>query len=230
MTLAEIRKTFVVSSGRYDLVKDTTEYEDNGANSFINAGQKFLDLQLATPSEVSVWKAELKSGKFEVLVPDVRSIEEVYVVDSDERSFYLERLYLQDFKTNFNKSSDLGRPKYWALGQTLNVDGNESQLRKQAVIVAPYPDSKYTVFVRGKFFSPRLENEKSISFWSINYPHILVQAAMYELEKFYRNTQGMNDHYTAIMQTLQGIDFDEAQQQSENFSNMRDSFNEDGRI
>ena len=42
-TLKDIRTLFVKRTGRYDLVVNTTDWADNGADAYILAGSKMLD-------------------------------------------------------------------------------------------------------------------------------------------------------------------------------------------
>jgi len=43
MISADTRKKFVTDSGRYDLVVDTTTWADNGADFFLESGEKYLN-------------------------------------------------------------------------------------------------------------------------------------------------------------------------------------------
>jgi hypothetical protein len=78
MNLLQIRTWFVKESGRYDLVVDTTGYLDNGANNYINAGQRMLDRMQTTPFTMGHnWQAAA-SGIRHVVFPDARAIKKVF--------------------------------------------------------------------------------------------------------------------------------------------------------
>lgn len=79
MNLGEIRKQFVQLSGRSDLVKDTTSWEDNGADFFINAGQRLLDW-LQDTTHTKAWHYErLVPGDFILRLELFRSIDEIWI-------------------------------------------------------------------------------------------------------------------------------------------------------
>jgi hypothetical protein len=52
------------------------------------------------------------------------------------------------------------------------------------------------------------------SFWSEVYPSILLKAALYELEAFYRNSEGAKDWDNALRVDISGLDMDAADQES----------------
>lgn len=227
MTLSDIRKRFVKHSGRYDLVVDTDDWEDDGANHFIRSGQKLLDQLLDTPKTKAVHTDTLSVGQTEVRIPGLRSPSQVWIVDDGENKF-LDRIYFADFKDKYGDSVDNGVPIYYTVVDLRTNLPNKGNIIRRGILIAPPPNDEYQINVRGKFFSAPLTNDESFSFWTLEYPDTLVQAAMYELEKFYRNTQGMNDHMNAIQLVLNGIDNDQVEVESEQQSRMSDSFNERG--
>ena len=68
--------------------------------------------------------------------------------------------------------------------------------------ILPRPSREYTLEVHGNFYSPILDTDTSSNIWSELYPDTLVKAALYELEVFYRNTEGANDWLNAIQADL----------------------------
>lgn len=226
MNLREIRESFVRHSGRFDLVKDRENWKDDGANFFINAGQRFLDQLMDNPKTKAVHRDTLKAGQSELRVPLLRSTNKVMVIVDGENSF-LDRIYYQDFRESYGESTDNGVPKYYALIELRDANRpNKGALRHKGILIAPPPNDDYEIVVRGKFFSHELKDDQSYSYWSMEYPETLIQASMYELEKFYRNTQGMNDHLNAIMATVNNIDNDVVEEDAEQRATMNDSFNE----
>lgn len=230
MNLKEIRERFVRHSGRFDLVKDTEDFKDDGANFFINAGQRFLDQLAENPKTQAVHTDTLEVGQTTIRVPRLRSADKVYIIVDGENKF-LDRIYYQDFKESYGENVDKAEPRFYALVELRNAQRpNKGALKHKGIVIAPYPDEEYQIVIHGKYFSNNLNDDQDYSYWSMEYPETLIQAALYELEKFYRNTQGMNDHLNAIMTTINNVDNDVVEEEVESRTTMNDSFNERGRI
>ena len=114
MPLSDVREQFMKLSGRYDLVN--TDDSDNGANWFINKGQRWLDLHKLSPPVSHRFMQNLSANAFALVVPDCRVIEEVWIND-DENKVLLEQKTLKWIKQewgNVTSSIDTGAPGYWA--------------------------------------------------------------------------------------------------------------------
>lgn len=225
MNLLEIRKWFINDSGRFDLVKDLDTYEDNGANKYIQAGQKFLDRLVSYRSQFARVFRQISYGDYFVRFQNSRTIERVYVNTVDEK-FELTRLDYAELKEMFPQRHDLvetGQPKYWAPaylrmnqfdddprteGHVGFMDVMPDWKEYNGVVFFPRADGAYGVEVQGKFFAESLLTDDDTSFWSVNEPSVLVKAAMREIEVFYRNTQGVNDWERAIISELYGMEKD----------------------
>ncbi len=86
MNLLGIRTQFVEKTGRYDLVVDPTDYVDNGANFFIQAGQRLLDSSLPYRKDIGRYHATLNANQSSIIIKYVRAFDSVYVKGSgDER-------------------------------------------------------------------------------------------------------------------------------------------------
>lgn len=233
MSLLDIRTKFIQLSGRYDLVVSPTAYTpDNGADFFIKAGQRLLDNMQDT--KFFWYKKNLTAGQGLIDVQYLRVAKEVWLAQSSGRT-QLERKSLGWFRENYGEpiaSQDRGTPLYWT--QTVNqlgpaqedlttgtysgdftygaddliladeLSGNSHLY--QSLLVGPVSDSTYTIEVLGKFFSSPLTADTSKSFWTEQYPEVLIRAALYQLEVFYRNSEGAKDWRTAIEEDLIGID------------------------
>jgi hypothetical protein len=68
-------------------------------------------------------------------------------------------------------------------------------------------DKAATITVVGQFKAKELDENDDQNFWSVHYPDLLIQAANYSLESFYRNTEGAKDWKNVMTDTLQGIDY-----------------------
>lgn len=230
MNLLEIRKWFIKDSGRYDLVTDPeTCAQENGSDKYIQAGQRLLDSLLDSPKELVKVTKELAINASLISLPRFRSIEFVWFENSDGIRF-LEKLTEIEIKERFPTSLDeieSGTPSVYSLSILRSIEGNnEEQQRNTAIRILVPTDTALEVTIIGSFPSDALKQNKDTNFWSLEYPETLVQAGLYSLERFYRNTQGMNDHMSAIMQDVRGIDFDVVKQEIADRDQMVSSFNE----
>jgi len=227
MDLLAIRKQFIKQSGRRDLIVDTDTYADNGADWFIQSGQRFLDRLLPTQKDSALLRSTVNPDKNSLDLPRNRAVKRVWVLPNSE----VTKMKQESFHKMFGidgmvEGIDPGKPVYYTIEFTrTTVDDNDIQKATQTIILAPVPDKEYNVGVQGLFLSDTLESDDHTSFWSINHPDTLVQGALYALERFYRNTQGMRDHMEAIQRDIQGIDFDVVEQEIAGDSVMNDSFN-----
>lgn len=229
MNLLQIRKQFVKQSGRYDLVKDQEKYEDDGADFFIRAGQKFLDTLLDKPKSSAVHEETLSAGDFTIKLGNARAIKNVYF-SNDDGVEYLIKKSLKWLREEYGEDSQLadvdqGTPAYYSLSRIRknNTDDEEDSVKK-GIIFMPPTDKEITLHVEGLFFSPELKENSDVNWWTETYPHTMVQAGLYMLERFYRNSQGMRDHLEAILKDLEGIDFDVVEEEIAGTDIMDDSF------
>ena len=302
MTLQEIREKFVALSGRRDLV--TPSGGDNGADFFVNAGQRHLDLLQPSAKSIARNFTLIPVSSYMVEVQDCYAVKEVWISKADARTQltlksiqWLRANYGEPFSsvttgaitafadggggqvtvtsvghgradsdiltisgtTNYNATYtisgvtpdtfnitalwvaddgtgtwhynatliDVGTPLYYAVnivglapaqsafavsGGSFNgmvgyqdiIEGDH--FRYTGLVIMPPPDVIYTIETIGYFLSKRLVVDADISFWSVGYPEILVFAALYALELFYRNNAGANEWLSKIDIALRGID------------------------
>lgn len=227
MNLLEIRKKLIELSGNYALVKDVESYEDNGANFYIQAGQRLIDSLLDFPKSRVLTSKELGTGESLLLLPRFRAIQHVWFT-ADDGIRFLEKLTAEGLEKRFpGDDIDNGLPTHYAISTLRGISGQNEQDQSwnQIKVMVP-PDRDITVYISGLYQSDKLVKDSDTSFWSIEYPETLLQAAMYTIERFFRNTQGMNDHMTAIMQDLRNIDADFVEQEITGQAQMNDSFDE----
>jgi hypothetical protein len=105
MTLLATRQSFVELSGRYDLVVDEINWADNGANFFIQAGQRWLDRNSTIYQSRAKYYKTLALGAWYDIIPDCRAIQGVWVSNSLGSKWKLVKrdlgdlLYLTSLKT-----------------------------------------------------------------------------------------------------------------------------------
>lgn len=226
MTLAEFRKEFVQLSGRFDLVKDTQDYKDDGADFLINAGVRLLDSMFTHTKSYATSEIQTEIGKSVYDVPSMLSIEGVQRGSDKGRVTltHIEEHVLQEIGPTEKSSS--GVPASYAIFTSVSdgVTGNsKDNLSKLTIKVTPTPDKVLSLYVYGRV-SLKLSNENSQNFWTINYPEILISATMYQIERFHRNRQGMADHMAAIQRDMRNLDADAIESQMGSITQMRDSF------
>ncbi len=229
MNLLEIRQQFRTLSGRNDLV--TAAGVDNGADFFINAGMKWLDIQgFQTKKSVGRVFRIAAIGDFAVTFPYCRAIKEVWAATTADGRWQLYKKDVQDFReTYYNVPSAItnGIVTHYTPAYLRAVPKTESTLLSDfdaivgyadvmagenyefnGIIFMPPPSVETMIEVWGKFYTEPLEDDGDNNYWSVVHPSILIAAALREVEVFNRNTQGVNDMTNTILDKLSGIDQD----------------------
>lgn len=226
MPLSDIRDEFIRKSGRYDL--GTIGGADNGANWYINSGQRMLDRRMANEDMMARRLGVLEVGAYLKVFGHIKSIKNVWLIDSENTIVSPERRTFQqitDFYKEKVSAMDTGTPAYWApafvrLDPNVTLDELpftidsmtdfviDAGAKSNGIIFTPPTDTEYTIDILGKFYSPELVKDGQDSIWSELYPNLLVYAALYELEVTHRNTAGARDWMDAIDNELIGIDMD----------------------
>lgn len=215
MNLRQIRDEFVRRSGRYDLI--TEDGNDAGANFFIQSGSRFLDRRANLNSVRKGATVELcgKDGKLHVA--DcwlVHKVEYQYghgwyplckshhaggfvrlVLSAGVPAFYMEKTerYIPDPKTMTAFATDVPASAF---------DQQDLACHHVMLEVFPHPSKAIPIRVTGCFYSEPLLDDSSSNVWSERYPDTLIKAALYQLEIFYRNTEGAQDWLSSIQLDL----------------------------
>lgn len=232
MNLGEVRAAFKTRSGRYDLV--AADGSDNGADFYINAGQKLLDRLSDVRKGYAKHYDTIESGDWYLIFQHCRAVQTVFMSDDDAR-WELGKLDEEDIMVNYltEKISELdtGAPDYFApallrestdgadvviskIGDTEYSEAGITHFEYNGIIWTPPSDGDYTVEVRGLFYSPELSADADESYWSVAEPMALLMAALQRLEVSYRNTEGANDWLNAIKLELDGISKDAVEEES----------------
>jgi hypothetical protein len=96
VNLFQIRSLFRKESGRYDLVNAAGA--NTGADDFIRAGQRYLDMKVPMPEAVAT--IDLAAGQVFVAVENLRYIREVWFT-SGEGSYPMEPIQEKNFKRSY---------------------------------------------------------------------------------------------------------------------------------
>jgi hypothetical protein len=242
-----IRKKFCELSGRYDLMN--ADYTDNGADFFFEAGQRFLDMLQDTKKMQAKNIQQVSAGTTIVKITGLRSIIEVMAGNTTDGLIRLSKASMSQLKEYYEKqlsSVDQGTPIYYAPTSFRPYADNTAALTwasfydstdlvlgdthytYEGIIIMPPPDSTYYVSIYGLFYSPTLSATlaggtwtQTKSVWSEVWPSLLIQAALYQLEVFYRNTEGAKDWRAAITETIGQMDIDSAHGESIDINQMQ---------
>lgn len=222
MTLTEVRLALCKLTGRLDLVVDyPANSADNGADFHINSAQRHLDRQVVAMNRTALEVVAVNAGDYLAQLPGVRVIESVSVTLSGSTSS-LHRTDLSSLRSEYNAEPPFQShtgvvPTHYAL---VNVRGSAFSAPNGQIQLAlfPRPLSAVSVTVKGVFYTPALSSAVVESFWSVEHPEILLLAAAMELERFYRNTEGMADYQRALADKLLGLEHDSVEQDSAGYN------------
>jgi hypothetical protein len=225
MNLLQVRTQFIKQSGRYDLVVDTIDYVDNGANIYIQRGQKWLEKQVDFAAQKGKVFRKLSIGKFYCTFKDMRTIDTVWIGDTTER-IKLDYLsydeMVEEYPTAFVSTTN-AKPVYWSpicvrnpnMDSDSDTDGIvefmdviENSDEYNAIVCMPPANGNYHIEIHGKFMAKKLTLDADSNWWTVNEEEILIMAAMRALETAYRNSQGVNDWTNSISSALFGLEKD----------------------
>ena len=224
MNLEELRALFITRSGRFDLVDE--DGKDSGANFFIQAGTRVLDRMSQHLKSTATAFGAVEIGAFKHVFTRCRAIKEVWISDTSTRT-KLELCSPTEFYQYFNgikNNLDVGRPAYYtpinlratdikafeSLGQFLQYVRPDDDTYN-GIVFNP-ADGNYVIEIIGLFSSRELSCDLDENFWSVNFPDLLIMAALYKLEVFHRNTAGANDWLAGITSELTMIEMDMVEQ------------------
>lgn len=246
MNLLAIRTEFVQVSGRYDLVVNSTAWADAGANKYIQRGQRMLDRKVAGGFARGKYLKDLTVGDYKVSLIRCRSIEEVWVADGTSRT-RLKEVKPEDLRgingpfrdewfTEPFTSMTGGRPLYYYPATLRRVPENGSVLSDSAtltsyldtvaaydgsftgLIMLPPADIAYVIEVVGLFYTPTLSLDADENFWTVNYPNLLVTAALRQLDVMYNGAKNVKALDEVINEELIEIEMDTIAQEITNIS------------
>ncbi len=243
MNLLQIRQWFVNESGRFDLVVDAASdnWTDKGANAYINAGQRMLDRMQETPKTLGRNFQMVSAGYYHVLFQDCRAIKEVWAVNAATGRKKLEKKDMSWLRGYYNNmvTIERGAPVYYAPARLRTAPELHSSVMStltgllaymdvsvtshylyNGILFLPPVDSDYMIETWGNFYSTQLVADTDESHWSVQHPELLVMAAQCVLEKFRRNTEGVKDWIASIKMHLQEIDFDLAEEDMTDITQM----------
>lgn len=229
MNLLALRTKLVQLTGRYDLVVDTTDWADNGADFFINSGQNYLDRLETVKKSWARSFPGIVSGDWYAIFQNCRAIKEVWCSDSDYERWKLEKIDFDVLRVAYNElpaNLDGGNPLYYCPLQCLRKDSETSgqmtidyfydtettesydHFTYNSIMFMPPADETFRLEIVGLFYNPELSSNTDTNYWSDVHPLVLVMAAARSMEISYRNTQGAKDWERSIAMELVGVGMD----------------------
>lgn len=222
MNLTQMRGEFKDSSG-------FLHWTDIEINNALNRALKFLDRKCFTSRRNSRIYRTLEVGSNRILF-EQRSqvIKDVWIMETDSR----ERLTKIDLEEIRRQDFTSGKPKHYLGIETDYHDKTADSLNVPGVFADLSPieawgmglafdrvaDKEYYIEVYGRFLTPALNDIQVENWWSIWYPELLLQAAIYLLDVRYRNSSGGLELYNVIMATINEINNEEIEEELEGVS------------
>lgn len=218
-TLKEIRERFRKKPiGRFDLV--TAAGADNGADWYIQAGQRMLDSMQPTPLREAEFYKILSSGDWWIKVPKAYAVLHVWLENDDGEHSDLDYKMLDALLALYPKLelTAAATPAHWTLSITrTGADATEGPTATDAdavgytnVLIMPpalvAAGEVLTLRVYGQYESHTLSDDGDESYWSIAHPDLLVMAALYKLDREAGNNTRANELYAELARALRDID------------------------
>ena len=233
MTHKEVRDKFIELSGRYDLVNE--DGTDNGADFFIHKGQRILDRHHYHQKGTARVFKKVAAGDHGVVFEDCRAVTEVWVANDEGRVRMEKKTHnwlRENYTSTYYSGLDQGCPYYYAVGlfrihPSLEVMpmGDMAIImgyldapmtggyKYNGIIFLPPSDGEYMIEVIGYFYSPQLTGDTDENFWTSTHPEILIKSALYQLEGFYRNTEGLKDASLFLLSDMAELDKDQVEEE-----------------
>lgn len=242
MNLEEIREKFVELSGRHDLGtyqsgSSTPDYAITymkseksispaaGADFFINAGVNYLDnnvelneldtqipIQLSEGDFIGFYKARCKWLKRVFWEKRVLIRREFGMDLTQPMQGVPETFALASFRSVLNRQliSEQNLALWFPKNDYLTCGDNCT-----VIIINPKPTTAGQLTITGQFHSNKLVEPEDENYWSVNYPMLVVYAALYNLEASYRNSEGANDWRKILAEEMRTLNVNVAMQQQE---------------
>lgn len=237
MTLLDIRKQFVTQSGRYDLVVDTSAFADAGADYYIQEGQRFLDRRATHKKSNRTTYPTLAQDAHFVVLATARALGDVYVFH-ENAYIELEKLSQREFfrcaatdaavdivaDPDIIKTITPSTPRYYTIVDMQDFPGLTDEKTGKCILLNCPSDVETVLKVSYLSYTTPLSADTDTNFWTLEAPQTIIQAALYTLERAYRNREGMVDHLQSIDLDLQGLDYDVVEEEQHNVTQMKDSW------
>lgn len=193
MDLITIRTQAAKNSGRFDLSAPPT-FPDSGMDMHITAGQEWLNKISNLPRAFAHLSTTLATGAYAKDLSNKFKELRAVTVNNGATSWSLGQRTLAELEALY-ESGTYTVPTFYANAsyRTLSTAGSytlanfvdlewpaddDERYDYHGIIVVPAADTNYTVIASGDFMPLELSNDSDTNFWSDEYPHILIMAAL----------------------------------------------------
>ena len=233
MNLVQVRTEFVKISGRFDLVTDPTTFSDNGADFYLEAGQRSLERRLGINIARAKFYKDLSIGDYLIKLAHVRAIQEVWILDTDgryqveliepgEMASYTETPSISDatrgmpthyWPTTLRRSPEAISPTDSSLIGLYNETVSPPDTDATGIMLYPPVDEAYAVEIVGLFYNAFPDGNKSSNYWTDNYPTLMIMAGLQQLEYMYGGSKTATAWDNLIENELANIEKDAIEQE-----------------
>jgi len=225
-----------------DFAGGTYTLADNSlADWFINSGQKLLDRKASFAKAYSWYKKDVSAGDYKLNFRYCVAVKEVWAKTADEDRYELTKKPYSWIRNRYGETySDIqqGDPGCYApivvslspdqialtsadYTDEFTYDEEEILFSDTAdhflytgILFMPPSDEDRTISIKGRFWSPPLSSDTDKSYWTEVHDDILIAASLYQLEKFYRNREGMRDYMSTILDDINDLDKDVVEEEA----------------
>jgi hypothetical protein len=175
-----------------------------GSQDKQNDGLFYITAMNPTGGEITVWKGDKLIQEDNHSHPDLALTPVTFIAETGTPTYYaVDSIHLSPQQKLLTFDQNEFNTDYYKI--MFNSVGYN------AIWWAAPADSDGVVRMAANFFSV-MKEDSDTCYWSIVYPNALIQAMLFAIEVFYRNTAGMKDMLASLEPFLIGIDRDLAEE------------------
>lgn len=185
------KRMFVLLTGRYDMVANPLEdnYTDvlGQLNLLFNSAQQWLDEQADMHKFIGFIYKELPANQDWIDFKNVRYIKKIFELKEDNTLSPVSFVVTASSMVPYQLGDILTEEQK----QTLNLPDIVYDLTHYPtrIVYIPPIDKDRKLLVECYYYSPKLERDSDISFWTMQAPEILVKTAYMKLQEFNNNLE-----------------------------------------
>lgn len=224
MTLGEF-KGLLIQAG-------IDQLDENVLKAFINAGQKMCDRLADYPHSQGKLSFQVSEGDYFLVFPiSVRLVHGVWVRDTEigvggTPLFKTDLIVLRGLYPQPGDSAFYGIPKYYAHTQSIVASFGSPTIGEMAMpsddvevaiddpydykglVIGPTANGSYFIDVLATAYSKELVEDSDESFWTKRYSEILLNAVMFKIEGFLRNSNSATMYFQALQNDIRYLNYD----------------------
>jgi len=199
MTITEIIRIVISETGHFELVRnwENNDLTDNGILRQINYANRYLDVNFPVDIYNKSVYIPIQPDKNLVSITPIRFIKAVNLIDDNNKKSPVNYTNVRFLRTQQEK----GKPYLF-----YRLDIEDEEKNKYSICLYPIPDKKYTLEVYGNVYDIVLRDDNTESYWSVNYPELLIEATKMAIEhNLHRNYEAEMIYKTSIERALTNI-------------------------